>query len=439
MKHTSVAIAAPEFINITKISPLISKCTIKVLWVGNEINRNKGIFTREVAEEIAQTLPGSPIVGHYINSKKDFNEHDKFLTIEDGKLKMASQTVPYGFVDLKAKVWFQKFMDDGVNEREYLCCEGYLWTGQFPEANRVIEKGNAQSMELDPKSVKGNWAKTKNGDVEIFIFNEAVISKLCILGEDVEPCFEGGSITKYEFSLDDEFKNTMFSMIKDLQEAIEGGLLMEDNIIEVTTIVDSTEIVRETQDTAVVHIMESQEAIVVVDKTEETTTEFSEKTLDETEKEEEGKNDVSTEDEEKVKYSLDEVIEYTALKAEYDELQTNFSLVQSELDTLKTEFARLQAFETDYVCKQKDELITSFYMLSDEDKKDVIDNKLNYSLEDIEAKLSVICVRNKVNFSLDDTKKEEVDSKILTYSLDSQNDSSLPGWVQAVKKKQEKK
>ena len=39
-------------------------------------------------------------------------------------------------------------------------------------------------------------------------------------------------------------------------------------------------------------------------------TEFSEKTLDETEKEEEGKNDVSTEDEEKVKYSLDEVIEY---------------------------------------------------------------------------------------------------------------------------------
>ena len=161
--------------------------------------------------------------------------------------------------------------------------------------------------------------------------------------------------------------------------------------------------------------------------------------MDETEKEEEGKNDVSTEDEEKVKYSLDEVIEYTALKAEYDELQTNFSLVQSELDTLKTEFARLQAFETDYVCKQKDELITSFYMLSDEDKKDVIDNKLNYSLEDIEAKLSVICVRNKVNFSLDDTKKEEVDSKILTYSLDSQNDSSLPGWVQAVKKKQEKK
>ena len=46
-------------------------------------------------------------------------------------------------------------------------------------------------------------------------------------------------------------------------------------------------------------------------------------------------------------------------------------------------------------------------MLSDEDKKDVIENKSKYSLDDIEAKLSVICVRKKVNFDLDSNNNKE--------------------------------
>jgi hypothetical protein len=27
--------------------------------------------------------------------------------------------------------------------------EGYIWTGQYPEAKRIVERGNNQSMELD--------------------------------------------------------------------------------------------------------------------------------------------------------------------------------------------------------------------------------------------------------------------------------------------------
>jgi hypothetical protein len=40
--------------------------------------------------------------------------------------------------------------------------EGYLWTGQYPECQRVIDKGNNQSMELDEKSVSGSWTKGSN-------------------------------------------------------------------------------------------------------------------------------------------------------------------------------------------------------------------------------------------------------------------------------------
>ena len=74
-------------------------------------------------------------------------------------------------------------------------------------------------------------------------------------------------------------------------------------------------------------------------------------------------------------------------------------------------------------------------MLSDEDKKDVIENKSNYSLDEIEAKLSVICVRKKVNFDLDDTSKNDniVEDEVTTYNLSETEVTSIPAWIAAVK------
>jgi len=46
-------------------------------------------------------------------------------------------------------------------------------------------------------------------------------------------------------------------------------------------------------------------------------------------------------------------------------------------------------------------------MLSDEDKKDIVENKRNYTLEQIEEKLAVICFRKKVSFDLDSTTKNQ--------------------------------
>jgi hypothetical protein len=56
-------------------------------------------------------------------------------------------------------------------------------------------------------------------------------SKLCILGDDVEPCFEGSSITAPEVStsftkIDDNFKKTLYTMMQDLKFALEGGQKM---------------------------------------------------------------------------------------------------------------------------------------------------------------------------------------------------------------------
>lgn len=86
--------------------------------------------------------------------------------------------------------------------------EGYLWTGQWPEAQRIIDQGNNQSMELSDKFLDATWSKDSNGKPQFFIINEAIISKLCILGDACEPCFEGAQITAptINFSYNDNFQ-----------------------------------------------------------------------------------------------------------------------------------------------------------------------------------------------------------------------------------------
>lgn len=119
----------------------------------------------------------------------------------------------------------------------------------------------------------------------------------------------------------------------------------------------------------------------------------------------------------------------------------SYALLESELAETKAAYTDLEQkyqvlveFKKQIDDEKKDALINSFYMLSDEDKADVIENKSNYSLDEIESKLSVICVRKKVNFDLEDTsKEEEVDKDVMTYTVNDNEGSSTPAWIAALK------
>ena len=71
-------------------------------------------------------------------------------------------------------------------------------------------------------------------------------------------------------------------------------------------------------------------------------------------------------------------------------------------------------------------------MLDDEDKKDVIENKSIYSLDEIEAKLSVVCVRKKVSFDLDSNQHEDSVSTTFNLNSFSTENSEEPAWIKAV-------
>ena len=421
MRHTSIKLNAPiEIVNTTSMNPLISKCEIKVCYVGEEPNRNGTIITKELAVELAQSLPGSPIVGFYDEELGDFLGHERELSFdEDGNLFFKEITRPYGFIDSQAKVWFQKFLDDGRNEREYLMTEGYLWTGQYPECQRVIERGNNQSMELDPKKTSMTRTNLDNDKQVFFIINEAILSKLCILGENTEPCFEGATITspQFQFSFEEDFKNKLFSMINELKELVKGGEEMSEVILE-------NEIVEETVETEVEVVEETVETEEIVGNDDQSDLNNFEENTEEEEDEEE---------EEKCPHCgkpLSECIceKYEALQQDYEALRTNFSALEEEVVSLRE-------YKAAIVLKEKEAMINSFYMLSDEDKADVITNIDNYSLEDIEAKLSVICVRNKVSFNLEEDTSEEETS----YTLSEQTEDLTPAWVKAVRSVRDQK
>ena len=413
MTHTSILVNTPcELINVTPLNPLISRCQIKVCYLGK--NRNGSEISKEVAMEMANTLPGSPIVGFYNKSTEDFEEHNRKFEIVGGELRIEDPTRPYGFVDLNAQVWFQDYMDDGV-VHTYLVTEGWLWTGQYPEAKRVLEKGNNQSMELDEDSLDGSWTIDNNSGMEFFIINEAIISKLCILGEDFEPCFEGAKISK--FSLDRDFNQRIYSLMKEVRK-LKGG--------ELSVVDEKLKEFKEASE------LEEEEAVeqepMVEEETAETGSEEAIETVDEIAEAETAETDVD----ESAQFSLEE---FQTLQESYSTLEANFNELQEKFNTMEADYNVLVEFKNTKDREAKQAMIDSFYMLSDEDKKDVQDNIDNYSLDDIEAKLSVICVHNKLDMS----EKEHQDVSAETaYSLNgtdfSEEEENVPAWLSLLRK-----
>lgn len=429
--HVSIPIEhSCEFLDIVPVNPLISKCQIKVCYVSDEPNRNRSIITKDVAAKMANSLPGSPIVGFYNEAKGDFEEHNRRIDISNGTLTISDTTFPYGFVDMNAKIWFQKFLDDGEIEREYLMTEGYIWTGQYPESKRIITEGNNQSMELDETFLDGTWTKDSNGKPQFFIINEAIISKLCVLGENVEPCFEGAQIA-VSFALDDKCKQTFFSMANELKEVLSKGgqSLMTEDMIKDTEVEVETEVapVEEAEVEVETPVADSDFAKADEDEEEKKKEEES----DEDPKDEDPKDEDDDEEDKKKKYSLEEIPEYVSLQADYSALETKYNELLNANTALEAEIVPLRAFKNEADLKAKQEMINSFCMLSEEDKKEVVDNIATYSLDEIEAKLSVICFRNKVNFSLDEEVEEEAN---LTFNLANSEEDSAPAWIKAIRK-----
>jgi hypothetical protein len=233
-------------------------------------------------------------------------------------------------------------------------------------------------------------------------------------------------------------------MMQELKFALEGGqsnMDLDNKENEVVETVDIVEVTENTEEVVVTENDDKTEQTISTENQESIEAQSNESSFAKNE-EEDDKEDSSEEDSKEEKSEQDDKEDETdedkeaktkhSLEVELEELQSKYS-------KLEEDYNALVEFKNQIENEKKDTLINSFYMLTDEDKADVIANKANYSLDDIEAKLSVICVRKKVNFDLDeDASKDEnkdVDTSVMTYTL-GEEETSTPAWISALKKTQ---
>lgn len=438
LKNRSVeTIDGPQFVNLepVDVNPLMSKCDVKVFYLGH--NRNGSYIDRDTALKMAKTLRGTPIVAAWYEDKGDFGDHGEVMHVENGEVTFSCKTVPYGFVAPDADVWFQNFEDTdefgNSVERTYMMTDGYLWTGQYPEIQKVIDEGQPHSMELDGETLSGHWSYDSNLGVDFFIINDATFSKLCVLGDGVEPCFEGSSVTaSKDFSLGEGFNRTLFSMMEDLKGvlAAEGGLKMTDNIKKG---VDEDEEPAAPADgeegKAGEPAAAAAEEPVSEEPVEEPSAEPVEEPASEPEaepeadaSEEAASEDVSSED-----ASSEDVSEEGEGDEEGDDPAEDYALVQANetisrlnesLAAAQAELSELRSFKLAAENREKDAVIAKYFMLDDADKADVVANKEKYTLPEIEAKLALLYVEKNVDFSLGETVRDDGTKPAVTFSVD---------------------
>lgn len=393
----------------SNISPFIKKVTINIAY--QKENRNMSYLTEAGMRSLAESVRGCPIVGHFKTEKDDFGGHDSTLTIDEDGIKFKCTTIPYGFVDLNAKVWKQdfKFKNDFGEEVTKTCLltEGYVWLKQYEELKDLCENGKTQSMELDDDTIEGRWAAMQNGR-EYFIIDSANITKLCILGDDVEPAFETSNVIPTDnnnglyFSLQDMLKEyNHFYSINQKQKLLERSSQSMD---ELKTLQEKY------------NKLVEEKAKIDVDFALATSN------LEEANKKYEQVN----------KELADTKTNYEATKSELETIKTNYTTLENKNNELTAQVQQLSEFQKTVLTQAKKDMVESFSSLSEEEKKDVVDNLDNYSLEEVESKLSVIYSRkNKSASAADKQEKEKEKSVITAFGLDISEDQ-IPALAKAL-------
>ena len=163
------------FGKLEKINETISKIRARIFYT--QANRNGTYITEEFAVKLMETIPYTPIKGIFEDDEKDFTDHGDKRDV--GKI--------YGVVPQDYNFSWEDHEDEDGITRTYACVDVYLYTGIYKEASMILDK--SLSMELFRPSIKGAW-KIIEGK-KFYEYTDACFLGLQVLGDDVEPCFEG--------------------------------------------------------------------------------------------------------------------------------------------------------------------------------------------------------------------------------------------------------
>lgn len=180
--------------NLEPYNEVLSKARCRIFY--KYFNRNGTYISDEFAEKLLSTITYAPIKGIYDNNDLDYTDHGKERNL--GRI--------YGIVPKDYNLTWEPHLDEDGIERIYACVDVLLYTGLYKEASEIINK--AQSMELYAPSIKGEFKYIEGR--KAFVYEDACFLGLQVLGDDVEPCFEGAAF----YSLYQNLKQMMETLEK---------------------------------------------------------------------------------------------------------------------------------------------------------------------------------------------------------------------------------
>ena len=160
---------------LEKYNEVLSKARCRIFYKYE--NRNGTYITDEFAEKLLSSLPYAPVKGIY--EGEDYTDHGARRDL--GKI--------YGIVPENPNVSWESFLDEDGVTRTYACTDVLIFTALYEEAKEIV--GKSQSMELYQPSLKYHEAIVRNR--RYIVFDEGCFLGLQVLGDNVEPCFEGAS------------------------------------------------------------------------------------------------------------------------------------------------------------------------------------------------------------------------------------------------------
>ena len=184
---------------MTKYNDVLSKARCRIFYKYG--NRNGTYITDEFADKLLSSVAYTPVKGIYDGD--DFTDHGEDNS--EGKI--------YGIVPENPNVTWEKHVDEDGVEREYACVDVLIFSELYEEAKDIVSK--AQSMELFRKTLKYHQEVIEGQ--KWFVFDDGCFFGLQVLGEDVEPCFEGAAF----YSLKENIEKVIFELDKinnDLEE-----------------------------------------------------------------------------------------------------------------------------------------------------------------------------------------------------------------------------
>lgn len=179
-----------------KYNDVLSKARCRIFYKYD--NRNGTYITDEFAEKLLSTLAYAPVKGIY--ESDDYSDHG--TARDEGRI--------YGIVPENPNIEWETHEDEDGVERTYACADVLIFTALYKEAADIV--GKAQSMELYSPSLKYHHAIY--GGQKYVVFDEGCFLGLQVLGDDVEPCFEGAAF----FSLQENIEKVV-EKIREIESA----------------------------------------------------------------------------------------------------------------------------------------------------------------------------------------------------------------------------